>query len=188
MTCRDPMPTAFKTELPMTVTPTTTDIATFREGMSRLGAAITILTTDGPAGRHGMTASAVCSVTDTPPTLLVCVNQSSRSHDIFVENQVIAVNVLGGAHQDLCKQFSSRQPEDRFATASWRKMATGAPLLADASVAFDCRITDSSAVGSHTVFFCQVEAMELGRGQAESLIWFGRDFHHLVGEDSTSRQ
>ena len=39
--------------------------AQFREGMSRLGAAVTVLTTDGPAGRHGMTASAVCSVTDT---------------------------------------------------------------------------------------------------------------------------
>ena len=44
----------------------------FREGMSRLGAAITVLTSDGPAGRHGMTASAVVSVTDSPPTLIVC--------------------------------------------------------------------------------------------------------------------
>ncbi|WP_252405960.1 flavin reductase, partial [Escherichia coli] len=44
----------------------------FRAGMARLGAAVNIITTDGPGGRAGFTASAVCSVTDTPPTLLVC--------------------------------------------------------------------------------------------------------------------
>ena len=31
--------------------------------MSRLGAAVNIITTDGPAGRAGFTASAVCGVT-----------------------------------------------------------------------------------------------------------------------------
>ncbi|WP_198511682.1 flavin reductase, partial [Bacillus subtilis] len=46
----------------------------FRNAMSRLGAAVNIITTEGPAGRAGFTASAVCSVTDSPPTLLVCLN------------------------------------------------------------------------------------------------------------------
>jgi Conserved protein/domain typically associated with flavoprotein oxygenases, DIM6/NTAB family len=41
----------------------------FRNAMARLGSAVNIITTDGPAGRAGFTASAVCSVTDTPPTL-----------------------------------------------------------------------------------------------------------------------
>ncbi|NIZ07910.1 flavin reductase [Pseudooceanicola sp. HF7] len=149
--------------------------------MARLGAAITVLTTDGPAGQHGMTASAVCSVTDSPPTLLVCVNRQNRSHDIFVENGVIAVNVLGGKHRDLSRVFAdSNAGEERFDAAAWRRMVTGAPLLSDAPVAFDCRISDSSTVGSHTVFFCEVQAMELAEGPSESLIWFGRDFHHLT--------
>ncbi len=47
------------------------DQQTFRDAMSCMGAAVNIITTDGPAGRAGFTASAVCSVTDTPPTLLV---------------------------------------------------------------------------------------------------------------------
>ena len=45
------------------------DQQTFRDAMSCMGAAVNIITTDGPAGRAGFTASAVCSVTDTPPTL-----------------------------------------------------------------------------------------------------------------------
>ncbi len=160
---------------------TAAEVQTFREGMARLGAAITILTTDGPAGKHGMTASAVCSVTDSPPTLLVCINKSNRSHDIIEKNGVIAVNVLGGRHRDVAGLFASKKDEEeRFAGAAWRTMATGSPLLADAPVAFDCRITDSNSVGSHTVFFCEVQAMELAEGQAETLIWFGRDFHHIT--------
>ncbi|KAA2313951.1 flavin reductase [Pseudooceanicola sediminis] len=161
--------------------PTEAEVQTFREGMARLGAAITILTTDGPAGKHGMTASAVCSVTDSPPTLLVCINKSNRSHDIIEKNGVIAVNVLGGRHRELSAAFASKKSEEaRFAGGVWRTMATGSPLLTDAPVAFDCKITDSNTVGSHTVFFCEVQAMELAKGQAETLIWFGRDFHHLT--------
>ena len=48
--------------------------------MARLGAAVNIITTDGPGGKRGFTASAVCSVTDSPPTLLVCLNRSSDSN------------------------------------------------------------------------------------------------------------
>ncbi len=44
----------------------------YRDAMACLGAAVNIVTTDGRAGRAGFTASAVCSVTDNPPTLLVC--------------------------------------------------------------------------------------------------------------------
>ena len=41
----------------------------YRDAMARLGAAVHVITTDGPGGRAGFTASAVCSVTDDPPTL-----------------------------------------------------------------------------------------------------------------------
>lgn len=53
------------------------DKQSFRDAMAHVGAAVNIITTDGPAGRAGFTASAVCSVTDAPPTLLVCLNRSA---------------------------------------------------------------------------------------------------------------
>lgn len=53
------------------------DKQSFRDAMAQVGAAVNIITTDGPAGRAGFTASAVCSVTDEPPTLLVCLNRSA---------------------------------------------------------------------------------------------------------------
>ena len=61
------------------------DATDFRDAMSLLTTAVNVVTTAGATGVHGFTASAVCSVTDTPPTLLVCMNQTSRSHGYFLE-------------------------------------------------------------------------------------------------------
>ncbi|WP_349295102.1 flavin reductase (plasmid) [Thioclava sp. 'Guangxiensis'] len=152
----------------------------FREGMSRLGASVTVLTTDGPAGRHGMTASAVCSVTDTPPTLLVCVNRSNRSHDMFVQNGTLCVNVLGGQHRDLSGRFARSGLEDRFEGTLWSTHATGAPVLGDAVAAFDCVISARQEVGTHSVFFCEIRDIELAEGPCETLVWCNRDFHQLA--------
>lgn len=150
----------------------------FREGMSRLGAAVNVVTTDGPAGRYGMTATAVCSVTDSPPTLLVCINQSARSHDMFVQNGVLCVNVLSGAHEDLSSRFARLNDEDRFASTAWERGVTGAPILPDALTAFDCKIVDRLVRGTHSVFMCEV-VTTLNGSEQDGLLWFGRRYHRL---------
>lgn len=151
----------------------------FREGMSRLGAAVNIITTDGPAGRAGFTASAVCSVTDSPPTLLVCLNRSSSVYHRFADNEVLCVNTLTPDHEALSRLFGGKTAiEERFAAAAWTVGLSGAPMLDDATVSFDCRITGKADVGSHTVFFCEVMAIECRR-DASALIYFDRAYHHI---------
>lgn len=151
----------------------------FRHAMSRLGAAVNVITTDGPAGRHGMTASAVCSVTDSPPTLLVCMNRRSGSHQRFRNNGVLCVNVLAGHHQALSTRFAtSANAATRFDHDAWTTLVTGAPVLADASAALDCRITQVSDVGTHSVFFCEVVGVSTS-AQAGGLVWFDRGYHAL---------
>lgn len=156
----------------------------FREGMSRLGAAVSLITTDGPAGRYGMTASSVCSVTDSPPTLLVCINKNASIHDLLVENGVLGVNVLAADHQALSDQFArSAKGVDRFALGEWVEGETGVPLLADANVAFDCRVSGRQEEGTHSVFFCKVEAVRLSEKARHGLVYFSRDYHHLLAGD-----
>lgn len=158
----------------------TIDQSLYRDAMSRLGAAVNVITTDGPAGRHGLTASAVCSVTDTPPTLLVCINRSARSHASLTSNGVLCVNVLSGRHQDLSGAFGNRTlgVAARFAAASWRVLATGAPVLTDASVSLDCRIVRTEEIGTHSVFFCEVIDVAMA-ADPDALIYFNRAYHHL---------
>jgi flavin reductase len=155
------------------------DKDTFRAGMSRLGAAVNIITTDGPAGRAGFTASAVCSVTDSPPTLLVCVNRSSSVYDRFTENEALCVNTLKPDHEPLSRLFGGKTAMDeRFAAAAWSVGASGAPVLQDATVSFDCKITSKADVGSHTVFFCEVLAI-VCHEVADGLIYFDRAYHRV---------
>ena len=154
----------------------------YREAMARLGAAVNVITTDGPGGRAGFTASAVCSVTDTPPTLLVCANRANDSYPAMKANAVLCVNTLAGAHEPLSPVFAGMTEhtmEARFEGATWHALLTGAPVLDGALVAFDCRIEQIIEVGTHDVFICTVEAVEVGSVN-ESLIYYARGYHRIV--------
>ena len=151
----------------------------FRNAMSLLTTAVNVITTKGDSCTHGFTASAVCSVTDTPPTLLVCMNHSSRSHAHFVDNKILTVNVLGTKHEALSNAFASKlSVEERFAHGSWSELVTGAPVLEDALVSFDCEIEDIQQVGTHSIFMCRVVAIQQSQ-QEESLVYFNRSYHHV---------
>lgn len=148
--------------------------------MARLGAAVNVVTTDGQAGRAGLTVSAVCSVTDDPPTLLVCLNRSSRANAIFKANGVLCVNTLAAECDALSDAFAGRgnlSGEARFALGRWTRLVTGAPVLEERSVAaFDCRIADVVEKGTHSVLFAEVEAIRQGL-PGGALIWYGRGYH-----------
>lgn len=151
----------------------------FRNGMARLGAAVSIVTTDGPGGRAGFAATAVCSVSDSPPTLLVCLNKGSSAYPAVAENRVLCVNVTSREHRDLCQLFGGKTPvEQRFAAASWSGLETGAPVLEGALVSFDCRIASICDGGTHDVLLCEVIGMT-GEDEGRPLIYFGRDYHSL---------
>lgn len=156
----------------------------FRDGKSMLTGAVNIVTTDGPGGRAGFTATAVCSVTDQPPTLLVCLNQSFFVHRAFTTNGALCVNPLRGEQQALSEIFSTRglTAEERFARAEWTALETGCPALSEALVNFDCRIVDTHAVGTHSVFYCQVVDIRrrtAGSGGTLGLVYFNRAYHRL---------
>jgi flavin reductase len=69
--------------------------------------------------------------------------------------------------------------DGRFEAATWRTLATGAPVLEEAAVSFDCRITQAVEVGTHDVFFCEVEAVLTGSVH-EGLIYYGRGYHRVL--------
>src|SRR5947209_2353257 len=125
----------------------TVESAQFREAMSQLGAAVHVVTTAGPAGTAGFTATAVCSVSDQPATLLVCLNRRSQVTPIL--------DVFAGRARVTMAE--------RFNTGSWGALATGAPVLNDAVVACDCRVIEIKSVATHNVVFAGVVAVRLGR-------------------------
>ena len=143
----------------------TVEPAQFREAMSRLGAAVHVVTTAGPGGTGGVTATAVVSVSDQPATLLVCLNRRSQVAPIVEENRVFCVNTLRAGADKIADVFAGRTRvpmAERFNTGAWSELSTGAPVLSDAVVAFDCRVIEIKAVGTHNVIFAGVVGVRLG--------------------------
>ena len=112
----------------------------YLEAMSEAAATVSVVTTDGPAGRAGVTVSAMCSVSADPPTILVCVHHLSPACEAIRENGAFCVNVLGDEQSIISDTFAGRAPApggDKFDCAAWRTLATGAPALDDPLVALD---------------------------------------------------
>ncbi|AOF92541.1 flavin reductase [Sinorhizobium sp. RAC02] len=128
--------------------------ATFRNCMSRLGSAVNVVTTRYGGERYGFTASAVCSVSDTPATLLVCINRVSSCFHAFENTRHFCVNTLMPGQEDISNVFGGKTPtEDRFTLGEWREDLTGVPILVNASVSFECELTNEVDEATHRVLF-----------------------------------
>jgi flavin reductase (DIM6/NTAB) family NADH-FMN oxidoreductase RutF len=152
----------------------------FLSGMSHAACTVNVVTTDGVAGRHGVTVSAMVSVSaDTPqPTLLVCIHHLSPVAAAVLENGVFCVNVLREDQAHISESFAGRteaRGAAKFECAEWAQQVTGAPRVMDAMVAFDCRVTASELVGSHVVVFGSVQDIFMAGGGAP-LIYANRAY------------
>jgi len=141
---------------------------TFLEAMSHTAATVNIVTTDGPAGRAGVTVSAMASVSaDTPaPSLLVCLHHMGSAAPAILANGVFCVNVLRADQAHISDVFAGRvrmQDDDKFSCAEWATQMTGAPRVVDPLVAFDCRLTHSELMGTHHVMFGAVADIFIAR-------------------------
>lgn len=174
----------------------------FLAGMSHAACTVNIVTTDGVAGRAGVTVSAMASVSaDTPkPTLLVCVHHMSLAAERILANGVFCVNVLRDDQSYISDSFAGRfkdQLADKFDCAEWVTEKTGAPRVVDPLVAFDCRLVSSDRVGTHYVMFGEVEELFVAE-RGSPLIYANRAYGAAsridgaasiqAGIDATSRR
>ncbi len=130
------------------------DSKAFRSGMSKLGAAVNVITTQDADGPSGFTASAVCSVSDTPATLLACINRSASCFPAFEAAAYFCVNTLAPRHEPIANLFGGKTPmAERFATGAWERGKSGVPVLGDALVSFECILSHFVDQGTHRVLF-----------------------------------
>lgn len=156
----------------------------FLEGMSRAAATVSVVTTDGPAGRKGITVSAMTSVSadSTTPSLLVCINEKSATAAAIRANGVFCVNVLRDEQIDVSKIFSGRKNPascDKFKHAQWFTLKSAAPALKGALVSFDCTVKKSFLHGTHRIFVGELNDVVVNEGRS-SLIYANRAYGRSV--------
>ena len=154
----------------------------FRNAMSKLAAAVNIITTDGEAGKCGITATAVCSITDTPPTLMVCINQNSEMNAVFQQNKRLCVNILNAEQKELACHFAGfkgSSMEERFSWDIWHdEKGNSVPMLKGALANLKGTVVDIRSVGTHSLFLVELDHIGIAE-EGHGLVYFNRDFHHV---------
>jgi cob(II)yrinic acid a,c-diamide reductase len=82
------------------------DPLVYRDGMARYAGHVQIVTTRLAGVMRGVTVTAACSVSDAPPTVLVCLNSSNPNNNIFEESRIFALNALAAHHQPVAAAFA----------------------------------------------------------------------------------
>jgi len=155
----------------------------FIAGMGLVASSVTIIATQLDGERRGLTATAMCSLSVDPPLLLVCINRQVAAHNMIHASGSFSVNVLSERQREVAARFSGEvavRGSERFSDANWQTMQTGAPVLLDATVCFDCTLYQAHEVATHTIFIGRVVGVGIGPHQTP-LLHARREYHGLPG-------
>lgn len=140
--------------------PGTIDAARFRGAMRHPACAVAVVATGIPGSRAGITATAVCSLSDAPPSVLACVHRSSRFHRVIEQAHAFSINYLAADQIDLAEIFAGRtglHGDGRFAAEAWTQSALGTPMLRGALAAFSCRLERMVDHATHSLVIGAVD-------------------------------
>ena len=152
----------------------------FTDAMSRAVNGISIVTTNGPNGKFGLTVNSMTSVSATPPMLLVCINRSSTAHDAIRDNERFAINVLASHQHEIASQFAGHGDAGeryRFDQREWDTTET-LPMLRGATAFFECQLVSAMRFGSHSIIVGEVTASRTGADAP--LLYTGRNYGRPV--------
>jgi flavin reductase (DIM6/NTAB) family NADH-FMN oxidoreductase RutF len=133
----------------------------FKLGMRQVVSSVAIVTSRAGRIRNGLTATAVCSVSAEPPTVLACINRNASAEAIIAESGNFAINFLTEDQHNIARLFSkSKLDADlRFEEGVWLSMVTGSPILDGAAASFDCEVQERIPAASHHIYIGRVVAV-----------------------------
>lgn len=145
-----------------------------RLGMRRLASGVSVITArDINGDRFAMTASSVTSVSDAPPSLLVCIHNETRIGKVIAQTGLFCVNVLSSRQQGISVTCAIPEVEtSRFDQGDWQVDSTsGLSFLKDAQSVFICEIAKTMSYGTHSIFVGNIKKVML-HGEVDPLVYY----------------
>ena len=141
--------------------------------MREFASGVSIIATGAGETRSGCTATAIASLSLVPPTLIVCLNLATATLAAARREGAFSVNILAERHQELAGRFAGRglSGAERFTQGDWVSLVTGAPVLADALAAMDCRVEEIIERHTHAIVIGAVEAVRVSAKRPALLHW-----------------
>lgn len=155
------------------------DEACFRRAMRGLAGGVAVVTSGDREVFAGMTATAICSVSTTPPLVLATLNRASNTHATICRTGVFALNLLREEQVELAARFATGSGKAAD-IAAHRPGVTGCPVLDDVGITIECVLHDAHEAGTHTIFVGAVVRTEARR--VAPLVFFDGRYARLVPE------
>ncbi|MEP3053173.1 flavin reductase family protein [Ascidiaceihabitans sp.] len=137
----------------------------FIAAMRTVASSVSVVTTDGDAGRYGATVSAFCSVSANPPTVLVCLNAASTIAAKVSDNRAFCVNVLPDHASYIADRFAGRHDtfiQDRFEGMDVTGPDFGPVHGLAGATSLQCQLTQAVMEGTHLICIGRVTQIALG--------------------------
>src|SRR5436305_1338085 len=103
----------------------------FKSLMRNIASSVAVISTSNEGRLHGMTATAVCSVSADPATILIVVNRSTRSHPVIATTKQFTVNILAEDQHEISGLFASKH-DNPFSAVEHRMGLNGNPIIVGA--------------------------------------------------------
>ena len=152
------------------------DADAFRRALRRFASGVTVVTVEHDGELHGLTASAFASASLVPPLILVCLDKTSRTRALILEEGTFAVNILAD-HQEAISRSFSRTGTKPFDELAHRAGSTGDPVLDDAIAWLECRLDQMVETGDHDIFVGEVVAC--GDRDGAPLLYYDQRYRSL---------
>ncbi|GAA5161197.1 hypothetical protein GCM10023321_45040 [Pseudonocardia eucalypti] len=146
--------------------PAEADVGLYRDLMSSFPTGVSVVTTiDGDGRPRGATCTSLTSVTLSPPTLLVCLNERGGTLRAVLASRRFAVNLLHAGGRRAATVFSSRCV-DKFADVASEPWACfGLPFLHhDAFAVAACEVAEDVHIGDHRIVIGRVLDIRVSPG------------------------
>jgi flavin reductase (DIM6/NTAB) family NADH-FMN oxidoreductase RutF len=153
------------------------DPAIFRQALGAVCAPVAVVTSFSDGRPHGTTVSAFCSLSLSPPLVLIALDVRSELLALVRDAGVYAINVLASDQQDLAQKFARKGP-DKFDGVGWA-LEHDVPRLDGAASWVVCRLEDLLPGGDHVIAVGHVVHAEAR--DAEPLLYRRRGFGTLAG-------
>lgn len=147
----------------------------FTTRMREVPGAVAIIATIHDGVRGGLAATAWCSLSADPPSMLVCVNRNASAHDSIAASGVFSINQLATAHDEIVAIFSNQRGlsgDARFLDGDWQAGSRGAPLLKQAVTAYECAVVGHLVYQTHSIFIGQVVDILVPPDKADPATFF----------------
>lgn len=131
--------------------------AAFKAAMRRMASTVSVVTSGSGGSFNGMTATAVCSVSADPPSLLIVVNKANRSHALIERSGAYTVNTLSDEQERLAAHFAST-PTEPFADVPYTLGPNQCPIIEHCTSYLACLVEQQTGFGTHSIFIGRVVA------------------------------